>query len=346
MVRVGLVGCGNIGHIHSRAFWALRKTGVLDASVVAVSDIDAERAAALAAPNDAEVLAVDALLDRVDAAYVCTPTVHHAEVVESAAGKGIPIYCEKPLACDLAEARRVADALATVPHQVGLVLRAAPVFEALSALLADGRYGRTMTVHLRDDQYFPIRGRYMTPWRADVDVAGGGTLIEHSIHDVDLFRWLCGEPSDVTCRTASFFGYPGIEDAALATFSFADDATANLVSIWHDVMTRPSTRRVEVFCEHAYLWTDSDNAGPLHVETSEGTDVVPNSTPAWYEEIPVPAEFRVPLGQYAEASRRFLSGLASGAVPAPGAAEALAAHRLVDAAYRSAASGGRPVPCV
>jgi predicted dehydrogenase len=63
------------------------------------------------------------------------------------------------------------------------------------------------------------------------------------------------------------------------------------------------------------------------------------------DEIPVPKEFRPALGEYAEASRRFLDDIARGTAGIPGAAEALAAHRLVDAAYRSAASGGRPVPC-
>ena len=339
-MRVGIVGCGNIGHIHSRALWALRKTGVADATVVAVSDPDPDRAAALAAPNSAEVLERDALLDVVEAVYVCTPTVHHRSVVDAAVARGLSVYCEKPLACNLSEARRVADVLRKVPHTVGLVMRCAPVFQKLAELVADRRFGRTMTVHLRDDQYFPITGRYMTPWRAEIDVAGGGTLVEHSIHDLDLFRWLLGDPVDVTCRTSAFFGYPGIEDSAVATFTFDGGTTANLVSVWHDVMTRPSTRRVEVFCERAHLWTDDDNTGPLHVETSDGAEVISCEPPSWVEQIPVPPEYRAALGQYAEASRRFVSG-----GPGPGAAEGLAAHRLVDAAYRSAESGGRPVAC-
>jgi len=344
-VRVGIVGCGNIGRTHSRALWALRKTGVADAVVAAVSDPDAERAASLAAHNDAEVLSPEALFDAVDAVYVCTPTAHHPSIVEAAAARGLPIYCEKPLARDLPGAERVAAALAKVPHRVGLVLRCVPLFEAMADALASQRYGRTMTVLLRDDQYFPIQGQYASAWRSQHELAGGGTLIEHSIHDLDVFRWLCGDPLEVTCRTASFFGYEGIEDSAIATFSFAGGTTANLVSIWHDVLTRGSSRRVEIFAEHAYLWTDNDKAGPLHVETSDGADVVPTAFPAWVDEIPVPAEFRPVLGEYAEASRRFLSDVATGSSGVPGAADALAAHRLVDAAYRSAASGGRPVPC-
>ena len=344
-MRVGIIGCGNIGRIHSRALWALRKTGVADATVAAVSDPDEARAAELAAHNHAEVLSPDALLGAVEAVYVCTPTAHHPEIVEAAAARGLPIYCEKPLARDLAGAERVAAALATVPHRVGLVLRCVPLFEAMADVLASQRYGRTMTVLLRDDQYFPIQGQYASAWRSEHAMAGGGTLIEHSIHDLDVFRWLCGDPLEVTCRTASFFGYEGIEDSAIATFAFEGGTTANLVSIWHDVLTRGSTRRVEIFAERGHLWTDNDKNGPLHVETSEGADIVPAEFPEWVDEIPVPKEFRPALGEYAEASRRFLADIAAGTAGVPGAADALAAHRLVDAAYASAASGGRPVPC-
>lgn len=312
-------------------------------SVVAVCDEDVERARGLAETNRAEVASLDALLDDVDAVYVCTPTSRHLEIVEAAVEHGLAVYCEKPLAPDLPGATRVATMLERVPHQVGLVLRSAPVFEAMEEHLASGSYGRTMTVLLRDDQFFPIRGHYASAWRAQLDVAGGGTLIEHSIHDLDLFRRLCGEAREVTCRTASFFGHPGIEDAALATFSFDDGTTATLVSVWHGVMSRASTRRVELFCERAMMWTDSDNTGPLNVETSEGTDVVECPLPAWVDEIPIDASRRRTLGSYAEASRRFLDGLSSGRLGPPGADEALAAHRLVDAAYRSAADGGSVV---
>jgi predicted dehydrogenase len=105
-------------------------------------------------------------------------------------------------------------------------------------------------------------------------------------------------------------------------------------------MTRPTGRRVEVFCERAMMWTEYDNTGPLHIETTDGTEVVECPLPEWVNEIPVDESRRAPLGLYAEASRRFLADVASGTKSAPGAAEALAAHRLVDAAYRSASQGG------
>lgn len=343
MQRIGLAGCGFIGGVHSWGLWAIRKAGLVDAAVVAVSDHDADKAATLARPHDAEVVDLEGLLDRVDVVYVCTPTAEHAVVVEAAADRDLAVFCEKPLGFDLAGAGRVAAALRRVPHQVGLVLRSAPVFEAMSQAMASGRYGRPMVASMRDDQYFPIQGRYASTWRSQLEMAGGGTLIEHSIHDLDLFRWLCGDPTEVSCRTSSFFGHAGIEDLAVASLSFAGGLTANLVSVWHQILTRGSTRRLEVFCEEGLLWTDDDNCGPMHVETSQGEEVVACDPPPWVDEIPVPEEVRRSLGLYAEASRRFLASVETGSAGSPGEGEALAAHVLVDAAYRSAGEGGRPV---
>jgi predicted dehydrogenase len=338
-LRVGIVGCGFIGNAHSWALWALRKSGTIDVSVVATSDRDAERAEALAKPNKARVLEVEELIEAVDVVFVCTPTAIHLEVVEAAASSGRPVFCEKPLGTGLEDALRVAAALERVPHQVGLVLRAAPVFDSMGEALSSGRYGGPLVAALRDDQFFPIQGHYASRWRADVEAAGGGTLIEHSIHDLDLFRVLLGEPAQVTCTTASNFGHRGIEDLAVASFTFPSGVVANLVSVWHQVLTRPSSRRLEVFCEDAMLWTDDDNLGPLHIETPKGAEVIEPPVPEWVEKIPAPPEVRRPLGLYGEASRRFLVALQDGRPPSPGATEALTAHRMVDAAYRSASSG-------
>jgi predicted dehydrogenase len=214
----------------------------------------------------------------------------------------------------------------------------------LRELIASGDYGRPMAVTMRDDQYFPNQGQYGSAWRADADIAGGGTLIEHSIHDIDLFRWLLGDPTEVTCRTASFFGHEGVEDLATASFVYPSGLIATLVSVWHQVLTRGSTRRLEVFCESGHLWTDDDTNGPLHIETSSGHEERPCPSPEWVEALPVEDDAqRRAVGLYGEASRRFLACVSAGTAGSPDASDAVAAHRLVDAAYRSASDGGAPV---
>jgi predicted dehydrogenase len=343
-IRVGVIGCGFIANIHSWALWAVRKAGLFDVQIAAVCDAESERALKLAAPNKAEVLDVDDLLGAVDVVYVCTPTAEHLSLVKAAAEQKLPIFCEKPLAPDLRTANRVGAWLDRVPHQVGLVMRSAPVMEAIREGITSGDYGRPMAVTMRDDQYFPNQGQYGSDWRADAEIAGGGTLIEHSIHDIDLFRWLLGDPTEVTCRTSSFFGHEGVEDLATASFVYPSGTIATLVSVWHQVLTRGSTRRLEVFCESGHLWTDDDTTGPLHIETSSGHEVRDCALPEWVDALPVSDEAaRAALGLYGEASRRFLACVSAGTAGSPGASDAVAAHRLVDAAYRSASQGGAPV---
>jgi predicted dehydrogenase len=347
VMRVGLVGSGHIGTVHAYALQQLTDAGLVDARLTATFDDDPARAARVARHHGGEPApSLDALLDRVDVVWVCTWTVGHLAAVEAAAARGLPIFCEKPLAPTYADCERVAAALQRVPHQVGLVLRWSPVFRTIAEVVASGRFGRPLATIMRDDQYFPIQGMYGSTWRGDVNAAGGGTLIEHSIHDVDVLRWVLGDPTTVSANTTCRYGYIGIEDAATVGFSYPDGSIASLTSVWHQVLSRESSRRLEVFCDDALLWTDDDYLGPLHVQTSDGIDVIEADPPEWASRFTVPEVFAKAIAHYAEPSKAFLDALqtsGTAAVGHPGAVDALAAHRIVDVAYRSSRSGGAPL---
>ena len=342
--RVGMIGCGFIGSVHSYALHALVGADLVDARVTATHDEDRTRAEQIGKLHDATVHdRIEDLLDEVDVVWVCTWTASHLPVVKAAVERHVAVFCEKPLAPTFADCEEVARLLEQVPHQVGLVLRHAPVFRLLAEEVGSGKHGAPLAAVLRDDQYFPIQGQYGSDWRADVTKAGGGTLIEHSIHDVDVLHWVLGAPSSVRADVAARFGHHGIDDVAALTLRYEHGAMATLVSVWHQVLSRPSLRRLEVFCEQALLWTDDDYLGPLHVETADGAIEVPGSLPGWAGELDVPDEFRAPLAQYAEPSKAFLDALSDDGDRAqgwPDAATALDAHRIVDAAYRSASDGG------
>ncbi len=201
-----------------------------------------------------------------------------------------------------------------------------------------------MAAIFRDDQYFPIRGTYASEWRADVAQAGGGCLIEHSIHDVDILRFCFGEVDRVAARTTNHAGHEGVEDLATVSMSFASGLEAHLTSVWHDIMSRGSTRRVELFCRQGMVWLDDEFRGPLHVQTSEGTEVRACPSPGWVDALPLADdEVGLAVRAYVEADRTFVDAVVGGTAPDPGLDVALMAHRLVDAAYRSAAGGGIPI---
>jgi len=157
-----------------------------------------------------------------------------------------------------------------VVNQVGLVLRYSPVFTVMKEMMSEPGLGPLLTAHLRDDQFFPIRGHYGSSWRGSFERAGGGTLIEHSIHDVDLFRWLFGDITRVRCHTRYTTGHDGVEDVAIATFQHADGHQTSLSSVWHALDDRPSTRHLEVFFEGGYFATDHDFLGPIRYQGRTG----------------------------------------------------------------------------
>lgn len=344
-MRIALVGCGFIGRTHSHALRALRRAGHTEDRVTTTWDVDAGRAARFAEAHDGARPATDlaGALDDVDAVWICTPTSSHLEAVREAVRRGLAVFCEKPLAPTYDESKQLADVLtgAGVPSQVGLVLRFAPVFQQLHAALTDPGLGRVMTATLRDDQFFPNQGQYASTWRADVSVAGGGALIEHSIHDLDVLAWLLGSVKEVSAETANFAGHAGIEDLASVRMTHDSGVVSTLVTLWHQIMSRPSGRRLEVFCEKGLLWLDEDQVGPLHVEDANGSrEIGPDA--AFRDlaaSLPVPPEWQESLAVYAAADLAFLRAVESGGTPGPSVTDALKAHAVVDAVYRSAGRG-------
>ena len=95
------------------------------------------------------------------------------------------------------------------------------------------------------------------------------------------------------------------------------------------------------------LWTEDDYLGPVHVETSAGHEEILASPPEWIERLTVPEVYAKSVAQYAEPSKAFLDALTREGGAARGHPDvdcALAAHEVVEAAYRSARSGGTVTP--
>ena len=355
--RIAIIGCGFIGTIHSFALRAIIGGGLADATVVSACDHDVDKAVRLIESHGAGVATADVgeALGGADAAWICTPTATHKTVVEHCLAKRVAVYCEKPLATGLRGAEEISGLVdaAGVANQVGLVLRSSPPVAQLARLCrgeqvpgapAPETMGRPIAAFLRDDQYFPIGGMYGSKWRADVGIAGGGTLIEHSIHDVDLLSWMFGPVVSVTARTANHAGHAGIEDVAALTLEHETGVTAQLLSVWHGLETRPSTRRLEVFFEKAHSVLEDESAGPVRIERAESSTEVgmPEEALALMESLPVAEGLKTAVLAYVSADLGFLRSIAAGVPPVPGLDVAVEAHRVVEAAYRSAASGGIP----
>jgi predicted dehydrogenase len=332
---VGFLGAGLIATYHSKS---LHVSGA-DVTWTGVHDPDPERAEQFAHASGATVCtSEDEVLDGCDAVYICTWTAEHPRLVAAAAERGLAVFCEKPLGIDLAAAQAMAGAVdrAGVVNQVGLVLRHSPAFGMLKALAADPASGRPMSVVFRDDQYIPIQGTYRSSWRGDVTKAGAGTLLEHSIHDLDMLEHVLGPVASVSAATSDFHGLPGIEDVASVLLRFANGATGTLQSVWHDVLERPSLRRVELFCEKTYAVLEGDWFGPVEwITTGTAPQRLENA-----DLIEEAGRRHIALGNPDEL---FIDAVVRGEPAWPSFADALRAHTLADAVYRSAAQHGVPI---
>jgi predicted dehydrogenase len=335
-VRVGFLGAGFIAKIHA----SLLRAGGDTVSWAGVYDPDAERAASFAAHTGAALCGSETeVLDGSDAVFVCTWTSEHPRLVEMAAHRGLAIFCEKPLATDLAGATHMASVVgkAGVVNQVGLVLRFSPAFCWMRHLVAQPTSGRVMSIVFRDDQYIPVQGMYGSTWRGDVARAGSGTLLEHSIHDLDIIESLVGPVARICGLSSEFHGIEGIEDAVSVSMSFANGAVGSLVSVWHDMLERPGSRYVEVVCENLWCALDGDDWwGPVRWTGKNGVEGCLEAS-ALGEQV-----WKAGLAPV-NPDESFVDAVRAGGGSGPDFDTALRAHVLVDAAYRSAAAEGTAV---
>lgn len=350
-LRVGLIGCGWIGRFHSTGIRAIARREALDITYAGVADLDPGRAAAFAEITGAKAYETpEAMIDSgdIDVVYVCVPTGAHKALVLKAAERGLQVFCEKPLATNLADVEEMVAAVdrAAVKAGVGLVLRHSPILTVLKELMDDPTIGRPMQIIFRDDQFFPIQGHYASEWRKDVFQAGAGTLLEHSIHDVDVLNWFAGKVTSLQGHTRNFAGYDGIEDLASAHIEYENGVQAELVSVWHSVLGRPSTRRLEVFFEKGFFAIDDDYIGPIHYQLhAQNAQVMPADEvqKRYLSGLGMSDEMFEGLLRYSLEDYFFLRACLEDQTPFPDFRVALEAHRVVDAIYRSAAADGERV---
>lgn len=338
-MRVGFLGAGLIATYHGKS---LRRSGAELAHGVVragVYDLNRKRADVFAAASGHTVCqSEDEVLDSCDAVYVWTWTSEHQRQVAKAAQRGLAVSCEKPLATTFAAAAQMAKlvGVARITNQVGLVLRHSPAYVWAAHLIADSTAGRVMSVVFRDDQFIPIQGHYDSTWRANRELVGAGTLLEHSIHDIDMFRFLIGDVAQVRAQSANFHGHDSIEDVVAATLRFANGALGTLTTVWHDNLARPSLRRVEVFCERRYIAIEGDDwLGPVSWTDSDGTEQRLQGHPLTAAAQGVVEGSLNPDGE-------FIASVAHTRSAFPDFATALQAHAVVQAMYDSAAQGGAP----
>ncbi|HVC35138.1 MAG TPA: Gfo/Idh/MocA family oxidoreductase [Chloroflexota bacterium] len=222
MLRIGLVGAGGIGREHLACLLHLE-----DARVVGVADPVAELAKSAAATAEATAYAdYHELIGKVDAVWICTPTFVHAEQATAFAEAGVHVFCEKPVALDLASADRAIAAAkrAGVHLMVGHVIRYYPETVFLKRLVGAGDLGEPVFAFGRRLMASAV-GEH-TGWRRDFSLSGG-LAMDSAIHEVDTVRWLAGEVTSVYARvTHGAPEHPAVDTDVRSLLTLRSGATA------------------------------------------------------------------------------------------------------------------------
>jgi len=232
-IPVAVIGVGHLGSRHARIYSELP-----GAELVAVADVNAERAQAVAGERGCEA-ATDyrALLTRIRAASVAVPTSMHREITLAVVEAGIDVLVEKPMATSLSEGREMVNAARRTGRvlAVGHTERYNPVVEAL--LLASSA-PRFIEVH---------RLGSFSPRSLDIDV-----VLDLMIHDLDVVAALVRSP----LASLEAVGVPVLTerlDIANARLRFANGCVANLTA---SRVSQDKVRKLRVFERDRYISVD------------------------------------------------------------------------------------------
>lgn len=232
-LKVGVIGVGHLGKVHTRLWKDVERT-----ELVGIYDVDIEEAKLVAAEHGVKVFeTIDEALDSVDALSIVTPTFAHYEVALEAIETGLHVLIEKPITTTTDEAETLI-ALAKekgVRLQVGHIERFNPALIAVEPFIKEPRF------------FESHRLAQFTPRGTDVAV-----VLDLMIHDIDVILSLAGSP--VKRVDASGVAVVSDEiDIANARITFENGAVGNVTA---SRISQNPMRKLRIFERDAYLSVD------------------------------------------------------------------------------------------
>ena len=232
-VKWGLVGASTIA-----GEWVIDAIRATGGEIVSVMSSNADRGAAYAARHKIPraVTTLDALVNdvQIDAVYISTTNELHRDQAIAAAKAGKHVLCEKPLALALDDAHAMIEAakeagvvLATNHH-----LRNAASHRAMREAIAAGRIGKPLSARVFHAVYLPP---HLQGWRLDKPQAGGGVILDITVHDADTLRFVLNDDpvEAVALSQSGGMGKQGLEDAVMGVLRFK----SGVIAQFHDGFT-------------------------------------------------------------------------------------------------------------
>ena len=225
------VGILSFAHLHAEGY-AGCLTALPDARLVAIADEDESRGRDAAArygaayDRDAQTLLAR---DDIQAVVICAENARHKELAVAAAEAGKHVLCEKPLATTRADAFDMIDACQRhgVKLQTAFPVRFNSAAVALRDAVREGQVGVPLAVAARNPGTFP------GGWFADPTLAGGGAVIDHTVHVVDVLRWIFdAEVAEVYAEISTRIYDIPVDDTGLLMLRMSNGLPVSLDTSW------------------------------------------------------------------------------------------------------------------
>lgn len=247
-MKWAFVGASNIA-----SEWMVGAVRALGDEVVAVVSGSAERAQAFASQHRIRhaVSDIRALAEiELDAVYVSGTNDQHEAAVLQAAAMGCHVLCEKPLALDLAAARRMVDACRAAGVVMGTNhhLRHNSAHRQMRDIVRQQGLGRLVAARVSHSVFLRAK---LQGWRIDRPEAGGGVVLDIAVHNADSLAFLLGEyPVEVMAMTQASGMGRGVEDNAMSLWQFG----SGLCAFTHQGFNTPhASNRLEILGDQASL---------------------------------------------------------------------------------------------
>lgn len=315
-IKIGIIGAGYIAGVHASVLARDERV-----QLAAVNDVIPAHAERLAASYGAIAVGSSLeLLERCDAVFITTPNTKHVSLARAAIETGKHVFCEKPLATNIDDARRVFTEAKDSGgiFQVGHNRRFAPVYAELKRLLQETHNPHSAHVKMN-------RGELLKPeWTGDPSITGG-FLYETPIHMFDLMRFLFGEVESLYAL-GSTHEYSEVDDFSVL-LKFANGMHATLATAADASWLFPF-ERVEVFSHHATLVTREMESLTI------SSNLEGHFTEHTMQQLP-----REEKWGYVQEDRAFVDSIVNGSTPPVTAFDGLMSVELVNAVYESVKSG-------
>lgn len=223
-IRWGIIGCGNVTEVKSGPAFQKVKNSELVAVMRRTGELAKDYAERHHVPkwyDDAEQLIND---PNVDAVYIATPPETHKEYTLKVAKAGKPVYVEKPMARNFAEAKEMVQACqeAGVPLFVAYYRRGLPRFLKVKELLDQEAIGdiRFVSTTHYEKASEDVKNPNKLPWRVRPEIAGAGLFYDLGSHTLDLLDFLLGPIKEVKGYASNQAGLYQAEDIVTGTYLF------------------------------------------------------------------------------------------------------------------------------